>query len=249
MDSDPNTQGQWELLPYNSEVLAVHAAVLPTGKVLFYAGSANNPVRAESPDFGDMTKHFWTSVVWDPTIDPDPGNDNNFFHPDTLKDAKGRPIDFFCGNEAFLPDGSLLSAGGTLAYDVPKVHSFFGRPDVVLFDPQTQQWTTKKNMAHGRWYPALVTLGDGRILAGGGLSEHSTLNTSLEIYSVKTDAWQILNVPPLHQFPGLPLYAHLILLKDGKIFFTGGRMDDPSPVAPCLLDITKIRSRSRRCRD
>jgi len=173
MNSDPKTQGQWNLLPYHSGVLAVHAAVLPTGKVLFFAGSGNNPTRAASPDFGNMVKHFWSSVVWDPTIVPDPGKDNNFFHPDTLKDAKGRPIDFFCGGDAFLPDGRLLSAGGTQVYDAPNVHGFFGRTDALLFNPQTQQWTKTKDMAHGRWYPTLVTLGDGRILAAGGLSENS----------------------------------------------------------------------------
>ena len=36
------TKGVWRLLPYFSEVLPVHAALLHTGKVLFFAGSGNN---------------------------------------------------------------------------------------------------------------------------------------------------------------------------------------------------------------
>ncbi len=41
LDTDPATAGSWEELPFHSEVLAVHAALLPTGKVMFFAGSGN----------------------------------------------------------------------------------------------------------------------------------------------------------------------------------------------------------------
>jgi hypothetical protein len=36
----------------------------------------------------------------------------------------------------------------------------------------------------------------------------------------------------------LPLYAHLFLTQDGRIFFSGGRMDDPMDAHPGLFDIT-----------
>jgi hypothetical protein len=35
----------------------------------------------------------------------------------------------------------------------------------------------------------------------------------------------------------LPLYAHLFLLKDGRVFFSGGRMDDARPTAPCIINL------------
>ena len=35
-------QGVWELLPCNSKVLAVHAVLMHSGRVLFFAGSGNN---------------------------------------------------------------------------------------------------------------------------------------------------------------------------------------------------------------
>lgn len=57
----PQRHGRWELLPFNSQVLAIHAAVLHTGKVLFFAGSGNNTHRDAAPDFGDVTKNIWTS--------------------------------------------------------------------------------------------------------------------------------------------------------------------------------------------
>ena len=38
-------------------------------------------------------------------------------------------------------------------------------------------------------------------------------------------------------FAGLPLYAHLFLLQDGRIFFSGGRMNDALQTEPCVFDL------------
>jgi hypothetical protein len=229
LEQDPGTQGQWELLSFHSGVLAVHAALLHTGKVLFFAGSGSSAVRFNSQDFGDVNKGIFTSVVWDPNAAPG----QNFFNPKTVIDDEGRPFDFFCGGDAFLPDGRMLSAGGTVGYN-----PFRGRADATVFDPQTQQWAFVKKMAHGRWYPTLSNLGDGRVLATTGLNEAGNdHNQALELYSAQTNTWQQLNFAP--GFPGLPLYAHQFLLENGKFFFSGGRMDDPLQVEPCIFDLTK----------
>jgi hypothetical protein len=227
LDHDPRRDGQWELLSFHSGVLAVHAAVLAKGKVLFFAGSGSSKIRFESPDFGDMTKKIFTSVVWDPEAAPP----NNFFHPDTIFAADGRPFDFFCGGHAFLPDGRLLSAGGTSGYD-----PFQGRAEATVFDPVSQQWSFVSHMAHGRWYPTLTTLGDGRVLAATGFFAQ-TPNQPIEIYSAVTDTWEEHEFAP--GFPGVPLYGHLFLLADGRILFDGGRMDDEREVEPCIIDFTK----------
>ncbi|MGH2769638.1 MAG: galactose oxidase-like domain-containing protein, partial [Actinomycetota bacterium] len=84
----------------------------------------------------------------------------------------------------------------------------------------------------------LVNLGDGRVLAASGLLEaNGATNPDLEIYSPGTDSWKLLHAP--HGFPALALYAHLFLMADGRIFFSGGRMDDASPLGPCLVDATR----------
>ena len=231
LDPDPATAGSWKDLPFNSEVLAVHAAVLHTGKVMFFAGSGNVKQRQESPDFGNINKKIYTSVVWDPTVTPTNG-DENFFHPVAITGDNGRVFDFFCGGDSFLADGRLLSAGGTLAYP----GHVSGRRDAVLFNPTTQKWERTGHMARGRWYPTLVTLGDGRVLAASGLNEDGNLNDTIEVYSPQADTWQTLHLPP--HFPGLPLYAHLFLMADGRILFTGGQVEGPAvPLGPCLLDI------------
>ena len=240
--ADP-TQGAWEVLPFGSEVLPVHAALLHTGKVLFAAGSGNNQARFQGNDFGNTSKGNWTSVVWDPAVTP-AGGDSNFFHPDTLRgmgnDPKDRPIDFFCGGESFLADGTLLSAGGTLDYDV-NGHGFFGRRATVAFDPHTRQWAQRGDLSVGRWYPTLVTLGDGRVLAVAGLDQHGKIDQgakSVEVFSPSTGTWQSLGVPAGPGFDRLPLYAHLFLLHNGRLLFTGGRMDDGVAQGPALLDLT-----------
>ncbi|HEX5812915.1 MAG TPA: hypothetical protein VFY38_12470, partial [Pseudonocardia sp.] len=225
LDLDPARHGTWEELTFHSGVLAVHAALLPHGTVLFFAGSGSSQVRFRSPLFGDIGAGVPISVVWTP-----PGN--AFSHPPTLRAADARPFDLFCGGDAFLADGRLLSAGGTLDYD-----PFKGRRDVAVFDPAAETWSFVAPMAHGRWYPTLITLGDGRVLAASGLNENGTDHTRpLETYAPAANAWQAHHIAD--DFPGLPLYAHLFLLADGRVFFSGGRMDDPLDVEPCVLDLT-----------
>jgi hypothetical protein len=230
LDVDPRRDGKWELLGFPSGVLAVHAALLPTGKVLFFAGSGSSATRFNSPDFGNMAKGIFTSVVWDPQAAPP----NNVVHPPTIFDAHHRPFDFFCGGDTMLPDGRLLSAGGTLGYN-----PFIGRPDATVFDPKTEQWSFVAKMTHGRWYPSLISLGDGRVLAATGLTEApaNPHNQTLEIYSAVADQWQLLHFAA--DFPQLPLYAHLFLLADGRVFFDGGHMDDELLMEPCIIDLTK----------
>jgi hypothetical protein len=157
-------KGSWELLPYNTPVLPIHAALLHTNKVFFFAGSSNDEQSFNRADF--------RSVVWDYTA-------GTFNHPQT-------PIDFFCCGHAFLPDGRLLVAGGTKQYD-----PFHGLKDTYIFDPATEQWTATAFMAGGRWYPTLTALPDGRVLALSGTGEDGNLNVIPEIYS-DPDGWQPL---------------------------------------------------------
>ncbi|MDT7737647.1 MAG: hypothetical protein QOK09_1016 [Mycobacterium sp.] len=233
---NPATQGSWQVLPFLSEVLAVHAALLRTGKVLFAAGSGNSAIRFSDPNFGNTATGFWTSVVWDPTVSPPPGGtDTNFFHADTKRDANGNVLDFFCGGETPLQDGGLLSTGGTARY-AGAAGGFLGRADTLVFDPDTEQWVVTRSMAHGRWYPSVITLGDGRVLATGGLDETGVRNPSLETFFHHSDFWQPVAMPG--GFGGLPLFGHLYLLADGSVFYAGGHMDDGA-AAPLRLDLTR----------
>jgi FtsP/CotA-like multicopper oxidase with cupredoxin domain len=185
-------QGLWELLPCDSQVLAVHAALLHTGRVLFFAGTGNDPAKEPAHDF--------RSVVWD--------CQNGTFHKPFT------PIDFFCAGQAFLPDGRLLVAGGTQQYD-----PFFGLRDSYLFDTLAEDWVHVQDMAHGRWYPSLVALGDGEVLAVGGDDEASHRNRLPETYANAT-GWTAHT--PFAADP--PNFPHLFLLVNGRVFYSGGYM-------------------------
>jgi hypothetical protein len=233
------TKGLWRLLPYFSEVLPVHAALLHTGKVLFFAGSGNNAFRFESHDFGNLAKRIFTSVVWDPSK-------NVFDHPPTLTRPAGSVVDFFCSGHTFLSDGRVLVAGGTIKYDVVIVNNamqpapdggFRGIHDALIFDPLKQHWTSVQPMTRGRWYPTVVTLSDGTVLAASGLDEHGigpAHNTLERILDPDHGAWA-----KTRDFD-LPLYPHLFQLRDGQVFYSGGKMDSEGDSVPLVFDPVKV---------
>ena len=178
LDQDPAGYGSWEVMRFFSQVLPVHAALLPGGDVLFFAGSGSSEVRFDAP-CSATRRRARTSAVWSPP-------DDTFIHP-PRRAADHRPFDLFCGGDTFLADGRMLSAGGTKDYD-----PFNGRADVVVFDPGTETWSFTDPMAHGRWYPTLITLGRGRVLATTGLDEHGAGGSKhvLEIYDPVLQKWQ-----------------------------------------------------------
>ena len=186
--------GYWELLPCELPVLAVHAALMHTGRIVFFAGSGND----------ELYTTGFRSAVYD-------YQNGTMTMPNT-------PADVFCAGQSFLPDGRLLVAGGTERYD-----PFVGLKTALIFDPATEQWTFVHPMKWGRWYPALITLGDGRVMAtsGGGNPEN-------ELYSNPT-GWSVAG-------PGFgwPLYPHLYLLADGRVFHSGMRLGG-SGVLPGFL--------------
>lgn len=231
--STPTHSGAWVVRPESAEVLAVHAALLHTGKVVYFSGSEHD----------ESTQNFDHSRLWDPvtgavTTIPSPAHD------------------LFCCGHAFLADGRLLVAGGTQAYDVhgdaedPFAHAahrhYRGVRDVTLFNPTARPGTSPwepatpmrfergTNRGGGRWYPTLLTLSDGRVLAMSGHPERSDSrhnNTSLEVFDPTAgprgewlDAGEKTNAPGA--------YPRLHLLPNGEVFCAtpmGRRVERWSP--------------------
>jgi hypothetical protein len=198
------TQGVWRLLDFDSQILAVHAALLRTGDVLFFAGSG--------ADRDDHEAHRYRTRVW--------------HYPSRRLTAPRTPRDLFCAGQSFLEGGRLLAAGGTSQYG-----PFRGIRAALDFNPVTRRWTRVRPMRRPRWYPTLITLGDGRIIAVSGRGADGTLDRVPEIFE-RGRGWRNLPSPGL-----LPWYAHLFLLSDGRVFYSGGQMSGNRGARPVLWDL------------
>jgi galactose oxidase-like protein len=185
-------KGVWRVLDFDSQIIAVHAALLHTGDVLLFAGSGYSVPNHRA--------HRYRTRVWR--------------YPSAKFTAPSTPIDLFCCGHAFLPGGRLLAAGGTKSYD-----PFRGIPDALAFDPRRRRWLRLRKMAHARWYPSLITLADGRVIAvSGRRGEDNQLEREPEIFEPGL-GWRPLKSPGQW-----PFYPHLTLLDDGRVFYSGGHM-------------------------
>ena len=235
--ADPAPVGTCDLLPYTSPILPINTALLHTGQLLFICGSSNNPDGLTN-GLPETIPDGWTSInltadflraasaVWDV-------NNGTFARPPIPDLENGLPTDLFCPGHSFLADGRLLVAGGTFQYDVLNGHPFQGSAETHTFDPITQQWTLQQPMAAGRWYPTLVTLGNGQVLAVSGQDQNGNINQVPEVYDPNQNVWNALPQTDL-----IPNYAHLFLLRDGRVFFSGGFMGaNPSGMTPRLFTL------------
>jgi galactose oxidase len=116
--------------------------------------------------------------------------------------------DLFCAGHTFLGDGRLLVAGGHITDD-------HGLPDVNVLDPITQSWAPEPVMAHGRWYPTVTMLSDGRVVALSGGDQDGNLVVEPELWDGA--AWSPL--------PGaareLPYYPRTFAAPNGLVFYAG----------------------------
>jgi len=207
-----NVQGQWGTLANTMPINPIHAALLSNGKVLVVAGSGNCPPSQTGCPSG-------------PPYGPSNGSGALLLDP-----VSGQTIsqfsqswDMFCNGMVLLDDGRPFIASGTIQYD-----PFFGQLQAATFDPQANTFSNVPNMAHGRWYPTLVTLGDGRVMIFSGLNETGGTNTAVEFYSVDTGSWS----SPISASWTPDLYPRLHLLPNGKVFYSGAqttsKLFDPS---------------------
>jgi hypothetical protein len=180
------TQGQWTTLPSLMPINPVHMALMHNGEVLIVSGSGNVPSNAN-----------FEAAVWNPQTGA----------------IATQPLgwDMFCNGMAILPDGRPFVVGGTLQYD-----PFFGQLAASAYDPATGTFTNQQRMAHGRWYPTVISLSDGTLMTFSGLDENGNTNTAVEIFTAGT-GWSSEFVAPWTP----PLYPRLHLLPNGTVFYSG----------------------------
>ena len=205
------TIGSWSTASYTMPINPVHVALLHNGKILVVAGSGNCPASlAGCPSGAPYGASNGSGAL---LVDPTGGSITQF----------SVSWDMFCNGMVVLPDGRAFINGGTLAYD-----PFKGSVRSSIFDPATNTFSDAQNMAHGRWYPTVLTLGDGRIMTFSGFLETGeNTNTTVEFYTVGSGWSQPFTAPFTPD-----LYPRLHVLPNGKVFYSGAppvsELFDPS---------------------
>ncbi|MFE3070128.1 galactose oxidase-like domain-containing protein [Streptomyces sp. NPDC059247] len=93
---------------------------------------------------------------------------------------------------------------------------FQGIKAAYEFDPRAEKYIPVAPMKDARWYPTLVGLKDGKVLAVSGLNDvGDVVPGDNEIYDPATKKW---SKGPFRYFP---TYPSLFLTKGGKLLYTG----------------------------
>src|SRR5712664_2146488 len=219
----------WKITAADSEVLAVHAALLPTGKIIYFTGNQYSV----DEQVGRVLAHcrFYDCATDQVSVAPPPS---------TTRDV-------FCCGHTLRWDGHLIIAGGTEPLTAegttePGTHAQAGHVpgirDAWEFDPFAGTWSTlspmqpgplraggKATQTGGRWYPTLTTLESGEVIAFGGHPGSGDLrhhNNVVEILRGKD--WKFAENGTLEKDSNaVPLfYPRLVQMLDGGFICLGG---------------------------
>ena len=139
--ASPDSVGQWSA-PFYSPVVGVHAALLPTGEVLYWSYPGAWP-GSEARLYDYRTGTFRQSYV---------------------------SRDIFCAGFSFLGDGTLYVTGGDVLPPYCPDNGQ-GLPITHRYDSFTNTWTQLADMTVSRWYPTNITMPDGSVLIMSGLND------------------------------------------------------------------------------
>ena len=185
---------------------------------------------------------------------PDDGGANNpggyYVLPEQLvDDPEYNDSSMFCTDLVFLADGSVLIAGGTDYYSEPGVVGtgygvveLEGMKSARIYDPNVERFRNSGDMNYGRWYPSLVTLGNGDVFVASGVTKlmktaypdqspaDSGANVhQTETYNAKSEKWTDNGAGGNRS---LPLYPRMHLLPNGDVFYAAnGQVFNPNGYA------------------
>jgi Domain of unknown function (DUF1929) len=206
-------RGSWSVAANCSvdgyKVNPIHASVTRTGKVLMTAGSGYSKRYFDSKVF-----KTW---LWDPTT---PG-----VCPKEIPMPPGK--DLFCSGHSHLADGSVLFFGGTSRYGVTHGVYYGGIRESYVFDDVTETFIAKGLMNVARWYPNGPINAAGNPIVVAGLDLKSKLTSVNELYSPATGRFTKLTGPR-----AFPMYASMVLRKNGTLCYTGGYFGGRVGVSP-----------------
>lgn len=236
--------GKWEG-PYPMTNVPVHISLLPNGKLLYWGRDKNNTT--DSTDGSDIRESCSTYLA-----------DPLYLETGYTATLPVNGTNLFCSGHSFLPDGRLLVAGGHTNLTTPtpnpvgsptpspypdsyKLKEGVGEDKINVFDyrsPLNAAWTmSAQKMAHGRWYPFNVTLGNGDTLIMGGSYWNYTAsqvwhNTD---NSLRTQQGGLKELVGNGDNVVLTWYPYISMDSTGKVLMSGPRSSyryDPSASNP-----------------
>ena len=173
----------------NWDIVPLHMNLLPSGKI--FAWGKRNIL----PDTMGMPR------VWDPASGSPAGLPE--IHVDDM---------LFCAGHTLMPDGTLMVAGGHLQDDR-------GIPTTYFFSAEGTFLRKGPDMHHGRWYPTLTVLPDGRMLTMAGRDQANAVVTTPEIW--ENNGW--VELPGAGNLE-IPYYPRNYVAPNGKVFYAGERI-------------------------
>lgn len=219
-------------------------AILPNGRVLYFNAleGTENIKNSTGGEFGRLSINDQTRVLdldgpsWSRPSPVDGGanpggNDNEELFPGSASTETYNDGALFCADLNHLPDGRLLATGGTSYYDEAGSAELEGLANARIYDPASNTWTQTGSMKHGRWYPTMLTLGNGDIFVASGVKklikplypsrplDSGANERRTETYDPLTGKWRD-NGPTAAR--SLPLFPRLHLLPNGDVYYNAG---------------------------
>lgn len=216
--------------------------VLASGDILYWNAleGTENITNGIGGEFGNLSINDQSRVLdldpltWRTPSPSDGGANPNGGEPDELfpGSASKEPFNdgaLFCSDHNLLADGRVIAAGGTMYYDEPVGQvELQGLENTRIYDPATNEWTQSDNMKFGRWYPTMVTLGDGDIFIASGVkklikpvytsrpsaSGRNVVET--ETFDIDSGKWRYNGASADRS---LPLFPRLHLLPNGDVYY------------------------------
>ena len=220
----------WNTNIVDTNILAVHAALVPNGgqgEVVLFGGDEHWSAQQE-PD-GDFRKtELYDVATHSMVADGIPSPDS----------------DVFCAHHAFAADGRLLIVGGTQKWpESGDIHvhdlDFLGHRRCWVYNHVQRTWREIQKLnpdpsqpdephSGGRWYPGVVTLGNGDVIAFYGHPDQQDSrhrNTLPERYRQAANQWT--NLPKDIGTVGEPgtggrrllFFPRCFVMPNGLIFF------------------------------
>jgi YVTN family beta-propeller protein len=192
-----NVSGAWSpVKPW--PLIAVHAVLMPDGRVLTYGSTAA----------GQQTAIFIYDV-WDPSAGLDAGHT-------TFPNNTG--TDIFCSSQVVLPSGNqVFIAGGDNWTGSSTTNT--GNNNSNVFSIGTNTLTRQNNMNRARWYSSSITLlnGETYIQGGSGGTDFPEIRSTSGVFRLMTGA----NTGSLDF-----MYPRNFIAPDGRVFGydSAGRM-------------------------